>query len=391
MPKKSKLVKSKGLTDNESTGKLPETEVAKRRRRKTNAIITTAVILAVIITVSVGGWYLAYQAPLRAPVIQVNNRTFSVGYLLNRCLMNTSDTNNTMSMIQNIIQEQLVEQVATQPPYNITVTEADINQELRDEMNSSSDSSTITNNSSTTTTTPTTTMPTLSDAEFNEQYRQILNRSQLSESQFREIVKGIVMTKRLNAYLIDRMPTTSDQVHLYDIVLADSTTAYDVMNRINNGEDFQTIAKEMSQDSDTNAKGGDMGWIPMKALDSSLEATASELEIGKVSYPIQTSTAAQAAQSSSNGTNDQPYYLLMVTEKASDRQIDPQYLPFLQSRLLQDWVSKQMAIQYIKLYGKGSSGGYDSQTAAYLQYEIEKLKASRGIATTTTTTTASPY
>jgi peptidyl-prolyl cis-trans isomerase SurA len=97
------------------------------------------------------------------------------------------------------------------------------------------------------------------------------------------------------------------------------------MNRINNGEDFQTIAKEMSQDSDTNTKGGDMGWVPMEALDSSLQGTAAGLEIGKVSYPVQTSTATQSASSSSDGTNDQPYYLLMVTEKASNRLIDPQY------------------------------------------------------------------
>jgi hypothetical protein len=47
-----------------------------------------------------------------------------------------------------------------------------------------------------------------------------------------------------------------------------------------------------------------------------------------------------------------------------------------------------MAIQKIVLKGKGTSGGYDSQTAAYLQYEIEKLKASRGITETTTTTTS---
>jgi parvulin-like peptidyl-prolyl isomerase len=378
MPKKSKPVKGQDLE--EITDKLPETEDAKKRRRKTNAIITASSILAVIITVSVGGWYLAYQAPLRATVIQVNDKKMSIGYLLNRCLMNTTDTNNTMGMIQSIIQEQIIEQAGAQAPYNIIVTEADIDQEMRDEVNSSSAD-----------TTGATTTPTLSDAEFNEWYRQTLNRSQLSESQFREIIKDTIMAKRLTAYLEARMPATSEQVHLYDIVLADSTTATDVMNRINNGEDFQTIAKEMSQDSDTNTKGGDMGWVPMEALDSSLQGTAAGLEIGKVSYPVQTSTATQSASSSSDGTNDQPYYLLMVTEKASNRLIDPQYVAYLQSRLLENWISKEMAIQKVKLYGKGTSGGYDSQTSAYLQYEIEKLKSSRGITETTTTTAASPY
>lgn len=383
MPKKNASV-----NNNELNIKLPETKEAKRRRRKTNAIITASAILAVIVAVSVGGWYLAYERPMQATVIQVNNSKVSIGYLLNRCLMNTSDTNDTMGMIQSIIQEQIIEQVTLQPPYNFTVTEADIDNELRSEVNASYSTTSSTTTTATTTTSTTTTTPALSDSEFKAWYRQALNQSQLSETQFRDVVKSIVLTKRLAAYLADRMPTTVDQVHLYDIVVADSTTANDIKTRIDAGEDFQTIAKELSTDSDTAAKGGDMGWVPLKGLDSSLESTAESLDIGKCSYPVQTSAATQAVQSSSSGTNDQPYYLLMVTEKASGREIEPSYLPYLQTRLVQDWVSAQMAIQKILLKGHGTSGGYDSQTAAYLQYEIEKLKASRGITETTTTTTS---
>ena len=386
MPKNNKLIKKNEIED-----KLPETKEAKRRRKKTNAILTASAILVVIIVVSVGGWYLAYEKPLQATVIEVNDSKVSIGYLLNRCLMNASNTNDTMGMIQSIIQEQIIEQVTLQPPYNFTVTEADIDKELRDEVNASaSGTSTTTIGTSTTTTGTSTTTTTggLSDSEFQAWYRQALNQSQLSETQFRDVVKSIVLTKRLTTYLAARMPTTTDQVHLYDIVVADSTTANDVKTRIDAGEDFQTIAKELSQDVDTAAKGGDMGWVPLKGLDSDLEGTANSLTIGQCSNPVQTSAATQAVQSSSNGTNDQPYYLLMVTEKASGREIEPTYVPYLQQRLVQDWVSTQMAIQKIVLKGKGTSGGYDSQTAAYLQYEIEKLKASRGITETTTTTTS---
>ena len=340
-----------------SKDKLPETKDAKRRRRKTNAIIIASAILAVIIAVSVGGWYLVYKAPLQATIIKVNNENVSVEYFLKRCLMNTSSPNDTMGTIQSIIQERVIEQVAVQPPYNIKVTEADIDQELRKEANSSLSGGTTTDSvttpatttpTDTTTTTGITTTPTttttqaLSDAEFNEWYRQTLDQSQLSESQFRDIVRVRIMASRLNTYLVDRMPTTAAQVHLYDIVLPDSTTATDVMNRINNGEDFQTIAKEISQDTDTADKGGDMGWVPLKVLDSNLENVATNLDIGKVSYPVQLSTATQDSQSSS-GQNDQPYYLLMITGKAESREIDPQYIQLCKSRLLQDWLNTEMS------------------------------------------------
>lgn len=390
MPKKKNQIR-KQIVGDKVIDKLPETEDAKRRRRKTTAIITASAILAFIIAVSFAGWYLAYKAPLEATIIKVNDESVSVGYLLNRCLLNSSDTNDTMGTIQSIIQERVIEQVASQPPYNITVSEADIDKELRNEANSSLSTSSASTSTSTSTTTTT---PTMSDAEFNVWYRQTLDQSKLSVSQFRDIVRVGIMASRLNTYLVNRMSTTAPQVHLYDILLPDSTTATDVMNRINNGEDFMTIAKELSTDSNTASNGGDMGWVPLKVLDSNLENVATSLDIGKVSYPVQLSTAQQSDQSSSSSSDqdDQPYYLLMITGKADSREIDPQYINTLQSRLLQDWLNAEMTSPTIKitLHGKGVSGGYDSQTDAWVQYEIEKLKASRGITETTSSTTTNP-
>ena len=275
--------------------------------------------------------------------------------------------------------------MAAKPPYNIKITEADIDKELRKEANGTTSTTTTTTPISPTTTTTTTTG--MTDAEYHEWYLQRLNMSQLPEAQFRDLVRVSVISQQLNQYLIDRMPKTTEQVHLWDIILPDSTTALDVKNRIEAGEDFSTIAKELSLDSDTQEKGGDMGWIPLKALDSTLENVASKLEIGEISYPVQTTAAQQQAQSSQQ---DQSCYLLMITEKDDTRVIDAQYIPYLQGRLMQDWLNNEMTQQKVKLFGKGQQGGYDSQTEAWLKYEIEKLKASRGIVNPTTTTTTNP-
>jgi hypothetical protein len=397
MPKKNKPVNSKKPADEKELPKKPqETKEAKQRRRRTNAIITASAILAFIVIISFGGWYWVYQVPLKAPIIRVNDQTVSVEYLLNLCLMNSSAPTDTMSMIQSIIYDLIVEQVAAQPPYNIHITEAQIDQGLRAEANSyyygtdTTDTTTTTttpSDTTATTTTSTTTTQSVNDAEYNEWYRQQLNKSQLSNAQFRDLEKVNLIENQLTDYLEARMPTTADQVHLYDIVCPDLTTAQDVQTRINNGEDFQTIAEEQSQDTNTASKGGDMGWIPLDALDSNLSSTAQNLPIGQVSAPVQTTTDAQAAESSSDGSDTEPYYLLMVTGKATGREIDPQYVSDLQQNLLQNWLSQESGIQKIHLYGKGANGGYDSETSAFLQYEIQKLAASRGITLTTTTTT----
>jgi foldase protein PrsA len=381
MPTKKKI-KIKSVENINSLDKLPETEDAKRRRRKTNAIISASAILAFIIAVSVAGWYLGYKLPFQATIIQVNDEKISIDYLLKRCLMNTDSASDTMGTIQSILQELVIKQVAIQPPYNIQVTEADIDQELRNQANSILS----TDNTTDTTTTPTPAQ-TLSDAEFQEWYRQTLNQSQLTEKQFRDLVRVSLLGQRIYTYLADRMATSGEQVHVYDIVLPDSVTAADVKQRIDNGEDFMTIAREMSLDGETSEKGGDMGWLPIHVLDSNLEYTVERLEIGKVSDPVQTSTAFQEAQSSQQ---EQSYYLLMVTEKDAARAYDAQYIPYLKSRLLQDWLNETMTLQKISLRGKGASGGYDSQTNAWLLYQIEKRKASRGITSTTTSTTPNP-
>ena len=81
----------------------------------------------------------------------------------------------------------------------------------------------------------------------------------------------------------------------------------------------------------------------------------------------------------------------MVTEKATAKVVDnPDYISVLQGRLLQDWLDTEMASKdnTIELHGRGINGGYDSTTNAWILYQIERLKRSRGIKDTTTTSAA---
>jgi foldase protein PrsA len=382
MPKNKKLVSPVKPTD-----ELPVTAEAKRRKRKNLTIVVASAILAVIIGVSFLGWWLVYKKPLLASIATINGRQISVDYILRRCLWsitdastgNTSGTASPLSVIQDVIQDTLIEQVAAKPPYNITVSDADIDKALRDQANTAMSS--------------TSTPVTLSESEFREWYRQTLNISQLSDKEFREYVKIRVMSQRLNQYLADRMSYNVDQVHIYDIVVNDGTLANDIKTRIDNGEDFQTIAKELSQDSDTQPKGGDMGWVPvdvLKSIDMVIGNTADTLEIGKVSYPVQLSSA----QSSSSDGSDQPYYLFLVTERDKTKLVeDANYIAVLKNELIKNWINEQMSpgsTNVVTLHGRGQSGGYDSTTNAWILYQIENLKHSRGIKDATTTTTANP-
>ena len=58
--------------------------------------------------------------------------------------------------------------------------------------------------------------------------------------------------------------------------------------RVIDGESFESIAKEFSEDPGSALQGGDLGWLGLGVLAEEFEATMLEMEIGKISPVFQT-------------------------------------------------------------------------------------------------------
>ena len=354
---------AKKLSDNKLIEKKQETEEVKRRKRKTNTIITVTAILVVIAIVVSVGYYLIYAMPMQRTIIRVNDENIKINYFLKRCLLNSTD--DVYSMITNIVYELMIKQAA--PEYGIVISETEIDEALMTEAKGSNDS--------------------ISDAEYQEWYRQQLYTSMLSDKEFRDVIRNSLIAQKLQTYLQDNLPTTADQVHLHYIYLADYATATAIKERLDNGEDFATIAREVSLDSAAQDDNGDKGWMPIHALSADLEYAVTNLTIGQVSDPILLNSSSDTSStSSSSSTTDGPYALIMISERATAMEVSDTYMAVLKGRALDDWLSARSATQTIKFFGKGSSGGYDSETNAWLQYQLAKMKKAAGITETTTTT-----
>ena len=76
------------------------------------------------------------------------------------------------------------------------------------------------------------------------------------------------------------------EVHARHILVATKAEAKEVAERLKNGEDFATVAKEKSKD--TGAEGGDLGFFTRGQMLKPFEDAAFALEVGQISEPVQT-------------------------------------------------------------------------------------------------------
>lgn len=70
------------------------------------------------------------------------------------------------------------------------------------------------------------------------------------------------------------------------IVLADEATAADVAQRLDDEEDFETLAAEFSTDEATRDRGGELGWVNQGMLTGAVRSAVFSTPVGGRSAPI---------------------------------------------------------------------------------------------------------
>jgi hypothetical protein len=148
----------------------------------------------------------------------------------------------------------------------------------------------------TTTLTPTTTkVPTATP--FTEQAYQkyytlyladIQRQTGIDEAEYRERVRSELYIQKVRNAIMAEVPRTEEQVHLAQLVVGDHQKAVDTLARLLRGETWNALVAEVSTDTATKDKGGDIGWVPMQDPPSDLEKTAFALKTGEISPVLQT-------------------------------------------------------------------------------------------------------
>ncbi|MFH1995964.1 MAG: peptidylprolyl isomerase [Candidatus Omnitrophota bacterium] len=139
---------------------------------------------------------------------------------------------------------------------------------------------------------------------YEEAVRKGLHKEKETRDVIREAKKKILMAKLIKEEIEDKVRITDDMLLEYyeenrgqfmtpelwrssHILVDTEEEAREILEKLSKGENFESIARERSQDA-TAPRGGDIGYFTMGQLVPDFERACLELEIGQVSGIVKT-------------------------------------------------------------------------------------------------------
>lgn len=118
-------------------------------------------------------------------------------------------------------------------------------------------------------------------------YLQDLAKIKVSEKIFRRVLENRLYRLKVEDAVLTDVKNEEEQIWTRHILVDSEDTAKEVLTRLQNGEDFAALAKELSTDTGSAQNGGDLGWTSKGSLYTEYEDAAYKLNVGEISQPVQ--------------------------------------------------------------------------------------------------------
>jgi parvulin-like peptidyl-prolyl isomerase len=171
-------------------------------------------------------------------------------------------------------------------------------------------------------------------ALFETAYEKDLKARDMSDKEYREMVEAGLLTQWAQAGFNRASPTAADQVRIRQILVGAQEDADRAVERLNAGEDFATVAKEMSSDTATKDAGGEKGWVTIEDLEV---AALQPAEAGKV-------FALEAGQRSEPLEGQGGFFIIEVEEKEAGRPLEQAQRDTIGRRYFSLWLDEQRTL-----------------------------------------------
>ena len=157
--------------------------------------------------------------------------------------------------------------------------------------------------------------------QSRENYKTMLRQSLLSQRVMEAVTTGV--------------GTEAEQVHARQILLDSEETAQQIIDMLNQGADFATLAREHSLDVATKDNGGDLGWFPRGLVAPELENAAFALQPGQVSGMVRLGDGI---------------HLIQVVEREAARALSAEEQLDLKLAIFEEWLARQRAEAVIERF-----------------------------------------
>ncbi|MGQ9573002.1 MAG: peptidylprolyl isomerase [Dehalococcoidia bacterium] len=164
---------------------------------------------------------------------------------------------------------------------------------------------------------------------FATAYEQALKSNDLSDKEYRQMIEAELLSAKVDQVFSLSVPATAEQVRLRQIQVGTEDEARSVLERLNAGENFADLARELSLDTGTKEEGGERGWVARDELDLSYAAKVFALETGALSEPI---------------PGPGGYYIFQVEERQPDREVTEEQRSTISTIYADLWLREQRTI-----------------------------------------------
>jgi len=256
-----------------------------QKRRHRLFLIAGIGVIAVVAGVIGSGWYKSEYLPMRETVVRVNDTEFTMGYYVDMLELQGRQYNELYGPEQALMylqtladqveqfiqQSELMRQAAS--GLGIVVSDGEVEEKLREQ-----------------------------DPPLSRDYGELVRHDMLIE-------------RLLDEHFEKQLPVFAEQRHIKAMLLESESQAVSARARLVEGEDFNTLASELSLDDLSPEGDGDFGWHPKGMLSerfalSELEDYAFSAEVGSLSQPLYDEGRAKSIG----------YWLAEVLEKDEDEQ-----------------------------------------------------------------------
>jgi parvulin-like peptidyl-prolyl isomerase len=180
-------------------------------------------------------------------------------------------------------------------------------------------------------------VPTLEGSAYGPALQTLLERNFLTEAEFRTRLQQSVLREKLQTAIgLEQVADTQDQVHARQIVLPTQEQAASALSQLQTGADFAQLAQQLSLDTATKDKGGDLGWFSKGGTlgDKPIEDAAFALQLGQLSDVVQGSKG---------------YSVIQLVERDPARPVPADQLLAQRQKAFTDWLDSRRTSQDVKL------------------------------------------